>query len=67
MSESIKYEEAIKRLEEITAALEKNELGIEEMIDLYAEGTKIVSECSKALENAHIKITEISKEGIVNE
>lgn len=67
MAEKINYEKSIKRLEEITSILEKNEIDLDEMISLYAEGTKIVSQCSKALEEAHIKITKISKEGNNNE
>ena len=62
MSESIDFEKSIERLEEITAKLEKGKLKLDEMTALYSEGTKLVSACSKALEEAQIKITKITGE-----
>ncbi len=62
MAEKIDFEKQIKRLEEIVSVLEKGEISLDEMIDLYSEGTKIVNSCSQSLEEARVKITKISRE-----
>lgn len=58
--ENFDYEKSIARLEEISDILEKGEVSLDESIKLYAEGTKLVEKCSKALNEAQIKITKIS-------
>ncbi len=62
MSENTDFEKSLERLEEITSKLEKGKLKLDEMTALYSEGTKIVSSCAKALEEAQIKITKITGE-----
>ena len=59
MSNDIKYEDAVKRLEEIVNILEKNEVPLEEALSLFEEGTKLSKQCVKILNEAKIKITEI--------
>ncbi len=59
MSNEIKYEDAVKRLEEIVNILEKNEVPLEEALALFEEGTKLSKQCVKILNEAKIKITEI--------
>ena len=56
----INYEKAVARLEEITDKLENGNLPLEEMMKLYEEGTALASECSKLLDAAQLKITELS-------
>ena len=60
--EKFNYEKSVEKLEEITAKLEKGELSLEEMIKLYTEGTELAAKCSKALEEAQIKITKLGAE-----
>lgn len=55
------YESAIKRLEEIVDALDKNEVSLDESMKLFEEGTKLTAFCSAKLKEAEQKITEISK------
>lgn len=50
------FAEMIKRLEEITAILEKGNCEIEEAIMLYDEGKTLSLACTKVLENAKQKI-----------
>ncbi len=57
----IKYEEAVKRLEEIVEILEKNEVPLDEALSLFEEGTKLSKNCLNLLNEAKIKITEIEK------
>ncbi len=58
--EKINYEKAVARLEEITDKLENGNLPLEEMMKLYEEGTALASKCSKILDAAQLKITELS-------
>ncbi len=62
MSDSLSYENAMKRLEEITSLLEKNDISLDESIKLFEEGTKLTAFCSKTLKEAEQKITELTKE-----
>lgn len=62
MSEELTFENAMKRLEEIVTALEKNDASLDESIKLFEEGTRLTSFCSKKLEFAQQKITELTKE-----
>ncbi len=55
------YEEAIKRLEEIAELLDSGNLSLDESLKLFEESTKLTAFCSKGLESAKLKITELSK------
>ena len=58
------FEEALSRLEEITALLEKGSLPLEESLKLFEEGTKLSAYCYKVLNNAQQKVTELSNNDI---
>ena len=58
---NIKYENAIKKLEEIVIRLEKGDLPLEETIKLYDEATKLSGYCTALLDNAKLKIEELSQ------
>lgn len=58
---NIKYENAIKKLEEIVLKLEKGDLPLEETIKLYDEATKLSGYCTAMLDNAKLKIEELSE------
>ena len=60
------YEESVKRLEEIVKALESGEHTLDKMMKLYEEGIALSSECSKALDDAEFKITELASKGNSN-
>lgn len=64
--EKINYEKSVERLEEIVAKLENGNLSLEEMMNLYEEGTSLAAKCSKSLDEAQLRITELSS-GKVNE
>ena len=59
MEGKIDFEKSMKRLEEITALLEKGDMSLDEMIEIYTEGTKIVAECSQTLKEAQNKISKL--------
>ncbi|MBQ2903763.1 MAG: exodeoxyribonuclease VII small subunit [Clostridia bacterium] len=58
--QNMNYEKAIERLEEIVDKLENGNLSLEDMMKLYEEGTVLAAKCSERLENAQLKITELS-------
>ncbi len=62
MSKDLTFEKAIARLEEIVNMLEKSEVSLDESMKLFEEGTKLTAFCSKKLEDAQQKITELTKE-----
>ena len=62
MSDEIKYEQALNRIEEIVTALENNDVSLDKALALFEEGTKLTAVCNKKIEAAKAKITEIDKE-----
>lgn len=59
---SMKYEDAIQRLDEIVSALEKNDLPLDDALKLFEEGTALTAFCSEKLKSAKAKIIEIEEE-----
>lgn len=58
----MKYEEAMKRLEEITEKLEEGNLPLEEALQKFEEGIKLVSFCEKKLKEVEKRIQILIKE-----
>ncbi|MCD6490088.1 MAG: exodeoxyribonuclease VII small subunit [Thermodesulfobacterium sp.] len=56
------FEDALKRIEEILKQLENKELDLEEAINLYEEGLKLIHFCEEKLKNARIRIEVILKD-----
>lgn len=55
------FEAMLKRLQEISEELERDDTGLENSIKLYEEGIKLSKACAKKLEEAELKITELKK------
>ena len=58
----MKYEEAMDKLEKIVSKLEKENIGLDESMKLFEEGTKLADFCNKTLDDAELKITKINNE-----
>ena len=58
-----KFEDAMKRLEDIVQNLESGDLSLEGSLGAFEEGMKLVSFCSKKLEEAEQKVTMLVKAG----
>ncbi len=56
------FEQKLIRLEEISALLESDDIGLEEAINLYEEGIELSKICMDTLRNAELKITELKKQ-----
>ena len=61
------FEKSMGRLEEIVKLMDTNDLSLEESLKLYEEGTLIVANCQKELENAQLKIEKLSQKGEEND
>ena len=59
MMENISFEEAMKRLEEIVAALENNQVSLEKSVDLFQEGIKLSKICNDKLNGIEDKVAKI--------
>ncbi len=62
--DKITFEDAIKRLEEISALLGEG-AALEKSIELYEEATGLIAFCTQALNNAQLKIQKLSETGEV--
>lgn len=59
------FEQALSRLDEITALLSDGNTTLEQSLSLYAEGAALIESCSTQLNDAKVKIETLSflKEG----
>ncbi len=55
-----KYEEQINELKEIIEKIENGDAGLDESLELYEKGIAIMKNCEKILEEAELKVTELS-------
>lgn len=61
--EKLTFDQAMKRLNEIVAALDKNELELEKAITLFEEGLQLVTFCEGKLKGFESKIEQLLKTG----
>jgi exodeoxyribonuclease VII small subunit len=60
------FEDALKRLDEIVQEMEKGEIGIEDALKLFEEGTGLSKLCAKKLSTVEKRV-EILRKGEKNE
>lgn len=53
-------EQSLTELEAVVRALEEGNLELDESIKLYEKGVKLTNHCRDILENAKLKITELT-------
>ena len=54
------FETAMARLDEISAALAENKVTLDESLELYAEGVKLLDFCNSKLQQAQVRVNEIN-------
>jgi len=59
----MKFEEALKKLENIVAKLEAGDMSLEESLSKYEEGIKLSKICARQLEAAKSKVELLMKSG----
>jgi len=53
---SDQFEESLKNIEKIVEKLEKGDLPLDEAMDAFAEGVRLVKQCQRKLEEAEAKV-----------
>ena len=53
------FEESMTRLEQIVRAMERGDVALEESLKLFQEGTELVRNCQKLLDDAQLQIKKI--------
>jgi exodeoxyribonuclease VII small subunit len=61
MTEEIKFEEALTRLEEIVEKLEDGDLPLDESLSAFEEGIRLSRICAKLLNEAERKVEILTK------
>ena len=61
MKEKIKFEDALKRLEEIVHTLESGVDELDKIVHLFEEGSELARYCNDKLEKVENKIEDITK------
>lgn len=60
-SESQTFEQSLRRLEEIVKQMERGDVPLEQALSLFEEGTGLVSSCTKLLDEAELKVVQLTK------
>lgn len=53
------FEESMQRLEQIVRAMERGDVALEESLKLFQEGTELVRNCNKLLDEAQLQVKKI--------
>jgi exodeoxyribonuclease VII small subunit len=64
--EELTYEQALAQLEEIVDSLESGERPLEQILDLFERGQALTRHCSTLLDQAEIKVKQLSNENLVD-
>lgn len=59
--ESQTFEQSLGRLEEIVKQMERGDVPLEQALSLFEEGTGLVSSCTKLLDEAELKVVQLTK------
>ena len=60
-TQSVSFEASLKRLDEIENHLEKGDLPLSESLSLFEEGTALLANCGKMLDEAEQKVLRLRK------
>ena len=55
----ITYEEAMRRIEEISSEMEKESVSLDKLTELFEEAVNLISFCGSKLKDAELKIIKI--------
>jgi exodeoxyribonuclease VII small subunit len=62
MDLDLKYEDAVKQLEEIVALLEKGDLALEKSLELFQKGVALSAFCSRKLDETEKQIVRLMED-----
>lgn len=55
-NQKLTFEESMMRLEQIVRAMERGDVALEESLKLFREGTDLVRNCQKLLDEAQLQV-----------
>lgn len=61
------FEDNLKKLEQLVAKMESDDMKLDDMIKAFEEGRKLVDTCQKDLESIRQRIEKVTKSGAVEE
>ena len=53
------FEENLQRLEQIVRAMERGDVALEESLKLFQDGTQLVRDCGKLLDEAELQVKKV--------
>lgn len=56
---NLTFEASMARLEQIVRAMERGDVALDESLKLFQEGTELVRNCQKLLDNAQLQVKKI--------
>lgn len=60
-AKKLSFEESVARLDDIVKHLENGDMPLSESLSMFEEGTKLISACSKMLDEAEQKVVKHKK------
>lgn len=57
----LSFEESVARLDEIVRHLESGDMPLSESLAMFEEGTKLIAQCGKLLDEAEQKVVKLKK------
>ena len=60
MNKKKSFEDSVKRLDEIVSELESSEIKLDDMLQLYEEGSELIKICLSKLDDVEKKISVLS-------
>ena len=60
----MKFEESLAKLEETVRRMESGELSLDEMLQSFEEGRRLVDTCTTELESIRLRIEKVTKDGV---
>ncbi len=61
MAEKINFEKSLAELEDIVKKLEGGNISLDEMLKYFEQGTKLVADCNKVLDETEAKLNILMK------
>lgn len=63
----LNLEEAFERLEETVAALEQEDISLEESFQIYKDGLELLKKCNQAIDQVEKKVLVLNEDGETHE
>lgn len=60
-AKKLSFEKSVARLDDIVKHLENGDMPLSESLSMFEEGTKLISACSKMLDEAEQKVVKLKK------